>query len=508
MLLFVVILGLCCCSKESNQSPLGRPQLSGPSEASVKQIVTFVCELETYPKNEPILLQLIQKGNQSRVLGESTSLSGGTGSFVKEIKRKHEGYLECRASLQNNTSIEATVSDLHYLKVFVPVKGVSIVIKSGASEFFERTTLKLVCSVSEGTDVSYKWLMNGQLIASSRFHFASSEQLWINSTTSKDSGSYMCIATNHFSRTTYSSNSSQVIITVKDLVSDPEISFKVLKETSDNYTALVTCNSTRGTPPVTFSLYSNEQLVASMTREANLEAEFKVPLVLGQHMGFLQCRANNTDRITQSLQMALAVVRVGGRVTIHYETETGEAYSVVGLRLYCKVETGTHPEYQWFLNDTLLDGRGNFYYVVHQSPEQSMLRLSVDRRSAGTYHCKVSDIANTTAISSRKHYLDKEVLNRLPDLLVGFVFGCFTLVILLVSACCCAGVLFRNKQYGDTSVTGLEMVRMAAAYEDELDLSGYSEDADEMKTPREDEFDQASEASLEEWPGIVKQKKT
>lgn len=34
-------------------------------------------------------------------------------------------------------------------------------------------------------------------------------------TTSKDSGSYMCVATNRFNETVFTSNSSEVVITVK-----------------------------------------------------------------------------------------------------------------------------------------------------------------------------------------------------------------------------------------------------------------------------------------------------
>ena len=102
-------------------------------------------------------------------------------------------------------------------------------------------------------------------------------------------------------------------------------------------------------------------------------------------------------------------VSVGGPVTMHYDSDIGENFAVIGLRLYCKVAKGSHPRIQWFLNKTLLRDRGSFYYVVDQPPEQSILLLSVGRSSAGTYRCQVSDsFDNATAISSRKRYFDKE----------------------------------------------------------------------------------------------------
>lgn len=101
-------------------------------------------------------------------------------------------------------------------------------------------------------------------------------------------------------------------------------------------------------------------------------------------------------------------VPVGGPVTVHYDYDVGENYAAIGLRFYCKAAKGSLPRYQWFLNKTILRERGSFYSVVNLPPEQSILLLSVGRSSAGTYHCKVSDsFDNTTAISSKRWYLDK-----------------------------------------------------------------------------------------------------
>ncbi|KAA8595164.1 hypothetical protein FQN60_012299 [Etheostoma spectabile] len=493
---------LCYCSKESSQSILGRPQLFGPSEALVKSIAEFSCKLKIYPENETILFQLFKEDNRDKFLGEFTSLNGEVAVFLMSIKPKHEGNLECVAKGQNNSNIEPTVSYPHYLKVVEPVQGAKISVRSGPVEFFEGKTLELHCDLTAGNHVSYKWLLNGQLVSPSRLHYVADGQLLIHRTTSKDSGSYQCVATNHFNKTDYT-NSSQVVITVKDVVSTPDISFTVLKQDPHNYYAMVTCQSTKGTPPVTFSLYNRTELVSNKTVEET-QATFKVSLVLGLHMGWLQCQADNGDQIKFSQWIPLEVVPVGGPVMMHYDYDIGENYAVIGLRFYCKAAKGSFPQYQWFLNKTLLHDQGSFFYVVNQPPEQSILLLSVGRSSTGTYHCEVSDsFDNTTAIGSNKLYLDKEVLNRLPVLVVAVVFGCFTALILLVSICCWLGTIFsefqRQRQYGDKSLS-LEMEGRVAAYESELDSSEYHEDADVVNTARAGEFDQASEASVDEWP--------
>ncbi|KAM7393833.1 hypothetical protein PAMP_020673 [Pampus punctatissimus] len=458
---------------------------------------SFVCT--HIPVRRQAVMSTIREGNNDTLLGESTYING-VGKISVTIKPFHEGNLECVARAKNNSTIEQTVSYTHYLKVIEPVEGAKIVVHSGSVEFFEGRILELRCELRAGNHVSYKWLLNDQPVAPSRLHYIADNYLLIYRTTSADSGLYTCVATNQYNRTdVFTANSPKVLITVKDMVSTPDVSFTVLKEDSHNYSAMVTCQSTRGTPPITFSLYNRTELVADVTVEER-SATFKTPLVLGRHFGWLQCQAANGDQVEYSQWLPLKVVPVGGPVTISYDYDIGENYDVIGLRFYCKVAKGSHLRYWWFLNKTLLREQGSFYYVANQPPEQSVLLLSVGRSSAGTYHCEVSDsFDNTTAISSKTYYIDKEVLNRLSIFVVAVVFGGFTFMVFIISACCIGGV-FRRRQYGENSLLGLEMERKIAAYEGELDLSEYNEEADVLKAAGEDEFDQVSDASVDEWP--------
>lgn len=95
-------------------------------------------------------------------------------------------------------------------------------------------------------------------------------------------------------------------VLLPDMVSNPDISLTVLKDDTNNYSAMVTCQSSFGTPPVTFSLYNNTELVANATVEEG-NAIFKVPLILDLHLGQLQCQANNGDRTAYSTWIPLEV---------------------------------------------------------------------------------------------------------------------------------------------------------------------------------------------------------
>lgn len=168
-------------------------------------------------------------------------------------------------------------------------------------------------------------------------------------------------------------------------------------------------------------------------------------------------------------------VPVSGPVTMTYDHDVGENYAVIGLRIYCQAAAGSQPQYRWFLNETLLNDSGSFYYVVNRPPEPSILLLSVGRRSAGTYRCEVHDsFDNSNAISSKRLFVSKEgrgellspmdwrralaegdskgvnrhrfpssaALNRLPVAAVAAVFGSGAVLVVMVSACCCFVMLF------------------------------------------------------------------
>ncbi|KAM9819788.1 contactin-5 isoform 3-T3 [Syngnathus typhle] len=312
-LLVSVLLGSCYCSKEGSMT-LGRPELFGPSVALLNDVGVFNCHLTTYPKNETILLELFKEGNRNKLPGFYTSSDGQAASFPIVIQTFHEGNLECVARAQNNSLLEPSVSYTHNLKVIEPVAGAKVNIQSGAAEFFEGRTLELRCTLTAGNYVSYKWLVNGQPVLQSPRHNVANDQLIINRTTSANSGLYMCVATNSYNTTRgFTSNSSEVEITVKDVVSNPDISFNVMKKESNDYFAVVTCQSTRGTLPITFSLYNKTELAFSMTAEER-KVKFKVPLVLDRHLT-LQCQANNSDEVAYSRWLPLQVGRFVGQGT-------------------------------------------------------------------------------------------------------------------------------------------------------------------------------------------------
>lgn len=106
--------------------------------------------------------------------------------------------------------------------------------------------------------------------------------------------------------------------------------------------------------------------------------------------------------------MPCPTVPVGGPVMMSYDYDIGENYAVIGMTLYCQAAKGSHPRYQWFLNNMPLHNQDSIY-IVDELPERSILLLFVGLSSAGTYYCEVSDsFDNTTIVRSNKLYIDRE----------------------------------------------------------------------------------------------------
>lgn len=61
-----------------------------------------------------------------------------------------------------------------------PVRGAEVVVPQSQVDFFEGETLQLNCELTAGNHVSYKWLLNGQLVSPSPLHHVADKNLLID----------------------------------------------------------------------------------------------------------------------------------------------------------------------------------------------------------------------------------------------------------------------------------------------------------------------------------------
>ncbi|KAG5853511.1 hypothetical protein ANANG_G00026730 [Anguilla anguilla] len=451
---------------------LGKPILHAPDVSLAGDIETISCFVPDAPKTEAILYELYQE-NKAKAFGDYTAYDGHAANFTLQAKPDYDGNFYCKASVQNISAVPSTISDVHYLRVIVPVEGAELVSDPPLAEVFEGRGLTLTCTVKTGTHVSYQWSHNENPTRMSH-HGSSGNRLYVTEATLEDAGNYSCRATNQLNDQIYSS-SDHIFIRVKVSVSKPKISLTVHKE-DDGYVASVTCRSDKGTPPVNFTFtLLNETRAWQIIREGDpRSASLAVPVTLNRKEGEVRCEAANGDRPVTSDTLTLEVVK-----------------------------RGTFPRYHWFLNDSGLDVRGDFYSI--QGDGQTLLLKSVTASSSGFYHCVATDsFDEMNSINSEKLFIDKNALAGVSAGVFAVVLSCFLFLLCLLTGCCVYGAIYRRRLSSmkpSSTFISPETDSLESEEEEPVE-SEYMEDMELVKAANIDYTEKGEEESVDEWPEI------
>ncbi|XP_049321576.1 uncharacterized protein si:dkey-93h22.7 isoform X2 [Astyanax mexicanus] len=500
--LLLVLLGFSGMWQRTDGQTLGKPVLLGPPEAVLGTVEEFFCELDKVPGGLSVLYRLLKEGNFSKTFGHYSAHTGEPGKFPILVKHTHDGRFICEASAQNNTEVTPSFSDPKRFKVIEKAEAARITSEPDSEVFWEGESVTLQCSVISGTYLSYEWQLNDSLVVH-RYN-RSRGQLTIQRLSTSDSGVYSCSASNHFNGSLYSTSTTALVVRVKEQLSEPEISFQVIEDGKGIFSALVTCMSERGTPPVTIHLLKNNR---SLAVEHGLRVVFSVPIHLNQDMGLVQCQATDGTRIMHSKPQNITVETVGGAVSMKIYRTVEHDFEIMSVWLQCSVERGTVPHYYWFLNNTLLKNPGLFHFVLR--PDDSVIAFILDPQSTGIYHCESANaFNNVTRVQSPKRLISKEVMNKVPMIWVAVVFTCFAVLVVALTACCLYGLVLRRRttdKYRDLKEDIMQMSYISdnIQYENEYDEEDgnademaedlYEEDLDVVEASRIEDSDEGEE---------------
>ncbi|XP_036442396.1 contactin-4 isoform X3 [Colossoma macropomum] len=416
---------------------------------------------------------------------------------IQSLSTSDSGRYSCVASNQfNGTLFSNSTSDGKNVNVKEKIEGAHITLDPPSEEFWEEESVTLQCSVTKGTYVSYDWLLNNVPV---RQHYNRSQnQLTIQSLSTSDSGRYSCVASNQFNGTLFSNSTSDgKNVNVKEHVSEPKISFEVVKDGEGIFSAIVKCQSEKGTSPITFTLLRNNDSIAE-EQDKDLQAKIVVPIQLDRNMGLVQCQASDRTRTVSSKPVNITVESVGGAVTMKVNRTVVNISEVWAVWLRCSVQRGTFPEYSWFLNNTRLEKQDLF---LHQT-NNAVFQVILVPETAGLYHCEAANaFDNTTRVLSQKWLINKEVMNRLPLSVTILVFTSFFLLIVAVTACCLYGVVLRKKKARIYRVVKEEFTEMSSIddgllsedEDDELSVAVYEEDMDVVEASRIEDSDEGED---------------
>uniref|UniRef100_A0A8C9TVU0 Ig-like domain-containing protein n=1 Tax=Scleropages formosus TaxID=113540 RepID=A0A8C9TVU0_SCLFO len=305
------------------------------------------------------------------------------------------------------------------------LRGTYVIPDPNPPVLYEGQKLLLTCKVQHGTYLSYQWNLNRKEVSNR------GSKLTIARVTEQDAGDYSCSAKNDLEnpRISYSNDIRVVVRGTEDL---DELSFVVSREDS-GYHADVTCQSSRGSPPVSFRLFLNGTVVASRAA-TSLSAHFYIPIRTGVNYGELQCRVQNDVQELSSNTVTLEVVPVGGEVRLRVDYLYDASSTVAAVLLQCAVAMGTFPEYAWFRNNTRLGEQGDSEVTANRG--RSLLLTPAGAGNSGYYHCQVKDsFDNTSWTASRVTLIQVTGEILLSVRMIAMVLGCFLLLLLLGTTC-------------------------------------------------------------------------
>ncbi|XP_076584666.1 Fc receptor-like protein 5 isoform X2 [Chaetodon auriga] len=452
------ILALASLFVEISVSASLRPVLTGPDKAFLGSRVAFRCIVPG--SSLPVAYELMR--NSGVLSATDTALERDQpASFFLKVTAASEGSYQCKATAGGSTGVSNSIK----LSVVTPVSKPRVTSEPFPPVVYEGSPLVLSCNVTKGSHLSYTWFFNKKEITSSTSPFLhlTGNKLAMEKVTAEQAGSYYCRAWSRVQDITRVSSSTDFQVTVKVYVSKPRVSFSISKEGA-SYRGNVTCWTTRGSPPVNFSLLLDDEEVESVTATESLAAWFPVAMVPGLDMGVARCRVNTEVQELMSEPVTLVVVPVGGDVKVEVEYLFTANSKMAAARLSCQVSRGTFPYVSWLLNDSVLPSET--YVDSHIHPILSHYALADQRRTlfltklgteeSGYYRCRARDSydesepwVESAAVLVR---VTDGILNSMPRAtsstetppkvvittieVITIVFCCFLLLTLAVGAAC------------------------------------------------------------------------
>ncbi|XP_072414918.1 platelet endothelial cell adhesion molecule isoform X2 [Chiloscyllium punctatum] len=320
----------------SVQNPFSDPmfEIEPSNEIFEGDKLTIKCRvMQLLPHVKPQLIIMkdttpISTGNTSSVVFSKTANATDTGKY---------GCMARWNSVSQAIRRQVTVA--------VPVSIPTLMSTPIGGNVVEDGSLDLSCAVLGGSyPITYKFYQDTSEIP---LH-----QITLNATTAVHhivsiknghSGKYSCEVSNSADQITRTKKSQYVTIIVRVPVSNPTIKCSSLKDVyKTGEWVILLCQSTNGTVPITYSLFSNKRLIYSISRSDREPAAFKVLLNETKDGGEYKCKAENEipnlSKYSKGINITIKVpvskpliypllnstkVKLGETVTLHCVTSTG-----------------------------------------------------------------------------------------------------------------------------------------------------------------------------------------
>ncbi|KAM9314589.1 Fc receptor-like protein 5 [Pholidichthys leucotaenia] len=425
-------------------SPL-QTVLTGPDVVYNGSRVIFQC---LAPDISPPIVYYLIKDSGVLIAREVKHQGGQPSSFRLKATATSDGSYHCKAKAGNKTAMSNTIK----LSVVTPPSNTKVISEPFPPVVHEGSRIILRCETQSGSHLSYTWFFNRKEITPSRsslFH-PTENKLVMERVTPQHAGSYYCMAWSTVYDIRRFSTSAEVKVIVKVHLSKPKISFYVSKD-GTSYHANLTCWSSRGSPPVNFSLLLDDKEVESVTVAESLAAWFHVAIVPGLDMGTASCRAKTDLQELMSEPVFLEVVPVGGDVKVEVEYLYTAASDLAAVMLSCHVSRGTFPYFSWLWNDSATlphlymesSIQRRLPHLALTNQRWILIHTKLSPEESGYYRCRVRDsyddsgpwvesAAELVQVTGEKIRTREICMNIMEGIAIAFC--CFLLLVLVMGS--------------------------------------------------------------------------
>ncbi|XP_054636145.1 uncharacterized protein LOC129183194 isoform X2 [Dunckerocampus dactyliophorus] len=365
---------------------------------------------------QPVTYKLMRDG---LLIDTSTHLQAAQpATFSLKVTVMSEGLYHCEADTEGSTGASNSIR----LSVVTPDSNTRVTSDPFPPVVYEGSRMVLSCDAARGSHLSYTWFHNRTEVTPAT---RTGNKLVMERVTPEHAGYYYCTAWSRVRDVQRVSSSSEVKMAVKVYLSKPKISLSVFKD-GGSYRGNVTCWSSRGTPPINFSLAVDDKAVASVLAAESLSAWFNVTVVPRLDVGVARCWVKNEVQELKSEPLTLEVgmrhsregnaltmsyrlvslisrlhlsllvcpVPVGGDVHVEVEYLYTAHSLLAAARLTCHVSRGSFPLVAWLLNDSLLpsetlDDDSHDYALTDR--RRTLILVKFRLQQLGYYRCRVRD---------------------------------------------------------------------------------------------------------------------
>nr|XP_025746007.1 platelet endothelial cell adhesion molecule-like isoform X2 [Callorhinus ursinus] len=338
---------------------------------------------------------------------------GNEASYSVMAMVEHNGNYTCKVEASRISKVSSIVVNI--TELFSKPK-----LESSATRLDQGESLNLWCSIPGAPPANFTIQKEKMIVSES--------QNFTRIASARDSGTYTCNAT----MGKVVKRSSEVQITVCEMLSKPRIFYDSNSEVIKGQTIAVSCQSINGTVPISYRLLKANNVLESRDMRSNEPAVFKDnPMKDVEYQCVVDNCHSHTKMVSEVLRVKVIapVDEVKLSILLNEDVESGKA-----VMLRCSVNEASGPITFRFYREK---ETSPFYQTTSNDTQAIWHKAKASKEHEGQYYCTASNRGNRVKSSPQSNILTVRVFLApwIKGLIAVFVIGVIIAILVLGARC-------------------------------------------------------------------------